>query len=208
MDIDRVRAQVERVLSPKRFCHTLGVVKTADLLAQRWGVDSTKAELSALLHDYARELSDQELLQRSNDFGILKLQIEKCNPDLLHGPVAAELARRDLGIADEDVLNAICYHTTGRAGMSSLEKIIYLADYIEPGRSFPGLVGVRSLALCDLDQACLLALRRTSIYVLRRGRTLHPKTVEAYNDLLLHRAFGEARSSQLGHKQDGTREDD
>ncbi|MCK9221741.1 MAG: bis(5'-nucleosyl)-tetraphosphatase (symmetrical) YqeK [Limnochordia bacterium] len=185
MDIDELRGEVGKVLSAGRFRHTLGVTQTAAALAEQWEASGVEAVTAGLLHDYARELAGEQLLQIAIDFGILKLQIEESYPDLLHGPVAAILAREHFGITNDNVLNAIAYHTTGRAGMSKLEKIVYLADYIEPGRSFPGVKGIRRLAFVDLDRACLIALRRTCHYVLRRELPLHIATVEAVNDLLL-----------------------
>jgi predicted HD superfamily hydrolase involved in NAD metabolism len=107
------------------------------------------------------------------------------HPELWHGPVAASIVQERMGIRDEDVLNAIRYHTTGRAGMTRLEKIIYLADYIEPGRQFPGLDEVRELAEKDLDSAVKKAIGNTIIFLVEKSAPIFPDTFKAYNDLLL-----------------------
>jgi len=106
--------------------------------------------------------------------------VEKGNPELLHGKVGAAMVQADLGISDEDILCAIRWHTTGRAGMSLLEKIVYIADLIEPGRDFSGIDEIRDLAYRDIDEAMLAALKQVMDFVMCKGFTLHPSSIEAY----------------------------
>ncbi len=190
LDLDAVEAQVRRRLSPGRFGHVLGVVDTILELADRYGVDRRKAKLAALLHDVAKEYSRERLLKEAFDFGIVLTEIEQLTTALIHAPVGAEVARREFGVDDPDVLAAIRYHTTGRAGMSPLEKLLFLADYIEPGRDFPGVDEVRKAARSSLDEAVLLALDQTLVYLVSRGRLIHPDALHARNELLRMRSEG------------------
>ena len=160
-------------LSPERYAHSLRTMATAIELAQRWGVDGQQARLAGLLHDCAKGLPTAEL-QRLADDG--------CGvPAVLHAPAGAILAKRDYGVTDEAVLKAIRLHTTGDAGMSSLDKLIYLSDLIEPGRSYPTADKLR--ALSSPDEAILLALQENLCYIKRSGKQMHPATLRAYHDL-------------------------
>lgn len=180
-DIER---RVRLRMSPARFRHVRGVVEAAADLASRWGVDAQKARLAAVLHDVARDEPSNSLLKQVLDFGIMVDEITRGEPALLHAVAGASVAEHEFGVRDPDVLAAIRYHTTGRAGMSRLERVIYLADCIEPGRDFPGVARLQELARSSLDGAVLAALEQTIRYVLDRGRLLHPDTVAARNDLL------------------------
>ncbi|MGE5589712.1 MAG: bis(5'-nucleosyl)-tetraphosphatase (symmetrical) YqeK [Bacillota bacterium] len=177
-------AWVQGRLTPSRLEHTRGVVKAATELARRFGADEEKADLAAILHDAAKNLGGPQLLSLAHQEGIIVDIVQQQAPDLLHGPVAAALARRELNERDEDVLRAVAIHTTGAPGMSALDKVIYLADYIEPGRSFPGVDQLREAAAHSLDRAVLLAMDGALRYVVDRGWLIHPLTVEARNWLL------------------------
>lgn len=185
-----IEGEVQRRLSPERFRHVLGVVGTSLELAGRYGVDPEKARIAALLHDVAKEYSRERLLKAALDFGIVLSELELRATALIHAPVGAEMARREFGVDDPDILAAIRYHTTGRAGMSPLEKVVFLADYIEPGRSFPGVDEVRNAALASLDEAVLLALDQSLVYLITRGRLIHPDALAARNELLQARSEG------------------
>lgn len=180
-----VEAQVQARLGAPRFRHTLGVVATAELLASDHGADVAKARAAALLHDVAKEYDRERLLKEADEFGIVLSDIERRAWALIHAPLGAEIARRDFGVDDPDVLAAIRYHTTGRTGMSLLEKVVFVADYIEPGRSHPGVGPVRQVAATDLDRAVLLALDQTIRYLVERGQLIAPSAVEARNELLM-----------------------
>jgi len=178
-------------LTPERLEHSLGVAEASVHLARRWGANEEQARLAGLLHDCAKGMGQDELLQWALAFGIVRNDIERACPDLLHGPVGALLAWKEYGVTDAAVLSAIRLHTLGGEGMSLLERIIYLADYIEPGRAFPGVEEVRVLAEKNLNLALLRAMEGTIRYVLERGLPLHPQTVRARNSLL-----AEAKANQ------------
>lgn len=170
-----------------RYRHSLGVADTAAELAVRYGVDPEQARLAGLLHDYARDLPAEELLKISTSADLISCELERQVPVLLHGQVGAYLVQEELGITDKAVCQAISRHTVGAPNMTVLDKIIYLADTIEPGRNFDGIQKIRSLAATDLDSALLEALKASIIYVLKKGQLLHPATVEARNNILLDR---------------------
>lgn len=185
--LKKVQIQLESKLSSKRLAHSRGVSETAARLAVRYGTDPAKATLAGLLHDCAREIPNNLLLKLADSFGILISNVEAASPFLLHGPVGACLARSEYGLTDQMIIDAIQWHTTGRAGMSLLEKIIFLADYIEPNRSYPGVEHLRSIADLDLDKAVLAGYNQTLKYLLSRGELIHVATVEGRNDLLYFR---------------------
>jgi predicted HD superfamily hydrolase involved in NAD metabolism len=187
-------AELEQALqlqvSGERLQHTRRVVETARRLAACHGADAEKAAVAGLMHDYARGMAPAELLFVGRRYKVLTDPAEEKNPLLLHGPVAAALLAESGLVTDPDVLNAIRWHTTGRPQMSLLEKVIWLADYIEPGRSFPGAEPVRLVADQSLDGALRVALEQTIRYVLDRGWPLHLSTVRAYNWLITTGAGG------------------
>jgi len=184
-DPAEIEAEVKRRLSPERFRHTQGVVETACSLAERHGADREKALIAALLHDIAKEYPRDRLLKECLDFGIVLSDIERREVALIHAPLGAAIAEREFDVTDPDILAAIRYHTTGREGMSLLERIVFLADYIEPNRSFPGLDAVRALAWTSLDKAVVLALDQGLVYLVERGKLIHPDAILARNDLLM-----------------------
>ncbi|HOB22270.1 MAG TPA: bis(5'-nucleosyl)-tetraphosphatase (symmetrical) YqeK [Bacillota bacterium] len=175
---------LKKQLSPKRYQHSLRVAELASCYAPRIGVDPQKAYLAGLLHDCAHELAPEVLLQKCLEFGIVIGNIERKNPFLLHGPVGSQLAKRDYGIEDPAVLAAIAEHTTGKPGMGKLSRIVCLADYVEPGRTFSGVEKIRALAEENLDLALLRALENTIAYLLAEERLIHPLTILTRNWLL------------------------
>ncbi len=175
---------IKQRLSPNRWQHSLQVAETAVQMAGQYELTLEQVYLTALLHDYAKGLSGQELLQLAEENNLIEDEVDREVPDLLHAPVGAFLVKRDLGIEDEEVLTAISRHTLGSTKMSELDKIIYLADMIEPGRDFAGLERLKCLSFRDLDEAMLFGLESTIKYCLDRGRILHPRTIEARNYFL------------------------
>lgn len=168
-------------LSDKRYDHTVRVAETAVRLARAHGLDTEKVRLAALLHDAARETPGEEFLRLAEEWGVPVGEFERENPKLLHGPVAAELARRKLSIEDEEVLDAVRVHTTGSPGMSPLSLALYVADKIEPDRDYPSVEYLRSIAPKDLRGTAREGLRRAIAHNEERGRTTHPasrKTLE------------------------------
>jgi predicted HD superfamily hydrolase involved in NAD metabolism len=168
-------------MSEKRRTHTYAVAEEAKKLAQQYGEDMEKAELAALFHDLFRGVGKEELNEYVGRLGLASAYLD--NPDLAHGKIAACVMEREFYVADRDIINAVSFHTTGRADMSRLEKILYLADAIEPNRDYPGAGALRELAYKDLDQACLAALERTIEHVTGKGLHLDRHTLEARDSL-------------------------
>jgi len=165
-------------LSDSRYEHTLRVADTAEGLAQAHDLDADKARLAALVHDSAREIGPDEFLKLADTWNLQVGESEQQSPKLLHGPVAAELARRELGIEDEEVLEAVRAHTTGRPGMGPLALVLYVADKIEPARDYPSVGRLRDLAGEDLHTAALESLRRAIAHNEARGKATHPASLE------------------------------
>ncbi len=177
MNTDSIYNYIEKNFSEKRKVHTEGVRATAMALAEKYGADPHKAEIAALFHDMYRGVPVEVLNYYVKHLGLPKRYMD--NPNLAHGKIAAIIMERDYGISDSDILNAVSFHTTGRPAMSLLEKIIYIADAIEPNRSYPGVEEVREAAFKDLDEACLLSLNRTIEYVREQGNFLDEDTLDA-----------------------------
>ena len=172
---------LEKELKYSRFVHSLGVAYTATSLAMRYGADLEKAELAGLLHDCAKYLSDKEYLSLCHEREIPVSAAEAANPSLLHAKAGAVLAAEKYGVTDPEILEAIRNHTTGKPAMSMLDKIIYIADYIEPGRNqAPNLAIVRQLAFEDLDRALIKILSDTLSYLEESGAEIDPMTRETY----------------------------
>ncbi len=168
-----------------RYEHTLGCERAARKLAERFGGDPEKAGVAALLHDITKHLSPQEQLNLCEKYGIIPCTVEKSEPKMLHGKTAAAIAREEYGMPEE-ICDAIACHTTGRRGMTLLDKILYLADYIEDTRDFSGVEKARKLARQDIDRALLYCYDQTLTDLVERGKLIHSDTVAAYNDMIAH----------------------
>ncbi len=172
---------MEKAQDAKRFAHTLGVEFTAAALAMKYQADVTDAQIAGLLHDCAKCLTDEKRVSICEKHRIPMTDIERRNPFLLHAKVGEYLAREKYGITNPDILNAIRFHTTGRENMSLLERIVFVADYIEPGRrQAPNLTEIRQLAFTDLDAAMLKILEDTLSYLKATGGELDPMTEITY----------------------------
>lgn len=181
-DITKIRKAMEKKLDPKRYEHTLGVAYTASSLAMRYGEDINNALLAGMLHDCAKCMSNEKKIAVCEKYNISISDAEKKNPFLLHAKVGSFLAMQKYGVTDKDVINAILNHTTGRPGMSRLEKIVWLADYIEPGRKqAPNLAAVRKMAFEDLDKALLMALEDTLEYLHKGKMEVDNMTQKTYD---------------------------
>ncbi|MDN4074833.1 bis(5'-nucleosyl)-tetraphosphatase (symmetrical) YqeK [Fictibacillus terranigra] len=183
MDRERALKIVKEHLTEHRYIHTLGVMETALELADRFGADRHKAELAAIFHDYAKFRSKDEMREVVKQQGMPESLLHY-GTELLHAPVGAFLVKQEAGIEDHEILEAIASHTTGRVGMGTLEKIIFLADYIEPGRKFPGVDQVRLLAEENLELACIQALKNTVGFLMKQNQLIYPETIYTYNSLL------------------------
>lgn len=173
-----IRKKVAEKLSYHRMQHTLGVEMVAMQLAKLHGVAEDKACTAALLHDYAKQLSGEELLEKAKAYHLPIDDFEQQHPDLLHGPVAAKMAEEDFGIHDPEILEAIACHTTGKVGMGKLAQILYLADAIEPHRKYAEAEQLRRLSLNRLHEALYQCARHTMIYLAENNIPQHPATQE------------------------------
>lgn len=181
VDLKKITKAMEKSLDSKRFEHTMGVEYTAAALAMRYGASVEKAQLAGLLHDCAKCLSDEKRLAVCEKHNISMNDIERKNPSLLHAKVGSFLAMEEYHVEDLEVINAILNHTTGRPGMSLLEKIVFVADYIEPNRKqAPNLGEIRRLAFTDLDKALVCILRDTLAYLESSGGETDPMTQKTY----------------------------
>lgn len=162
-------------LSQKRFKHTTSVVEAALTLSYRYGVNLRKTYLAAMLHDYAKELKEDEKRTLCKEFAIPLDDIQEKNINLMHGQLSAKLSQKEFGINDPEILDAISYHNTGRAGMSLLEKIIKVADTIEANRkSYPALEEIRTLSVSNLDRAVYTSIESGISFTQKKGHTVHP----------------------------------
>lgn len=172
---------IENHLSEKRRIHTYAVVKEAKSLAKKYGIDVDKAELAALFHDFFRSVKETTLNGYVIQLGLDSHYLN--NSNLAHSKIAAAVMERDYGIDDQDILNAVSYHTTGRAGMSGLEKVIYIADAIEPNRSYPGVLEIREQAYVNLNKACLISIEHSISFVESKGLYLDKDTLMARDSI-------------------------
>lgn len=181
MELEKLREYMQLVLSETRYRHVLGVEDVCYDLALIHGEDTQKASVAGILHDCAKRLSDEDLLKECEKYNIPISETESKQPYLLHAKVGALYAREKYGVSDDDILNAIIYHTTGRPAMSKLEKIVYIADYIEPNRKpIPMLDKARTLAYEDLDEAIICISKSTLDYLSEKGLIIDPLTKETY----------------------------
>ncbi|MDO5147305.1 MAG: bis(5'-nucleosyl)-tetraphosphatase (symmetrical) YqeK [Eubacteriales bacterium] len=187
MYLDDIKKDLKELLSEKRYEHTLGVEYTSACLALRYGADMEKARLAGALHDCAKYLSAGDKLSYCKKYGMPVSELERKNPELLHAKLGACFAYEKYGVSDPEVLSAITWHTTGKPNMGLLEKIVYIADYMEPNRNqAPDLKEVRRLAFQDLDECLRLILRDSVEYLSTKASAADPmtkKTWEYYQNL-------------------------
>lgn len=181
-DIAHIRKEMESILSSKRYIHTLGVAYTASCLAMAHGEPMEHAMVTGLLHDCAKSMHGSELVAICEKSHLRMTAVERSNPTaLLHAKVGAYLAEHKYGVTEEDMLNAIRYHTTGRPDMSKLEKILYIADYIEPGRKqIAELEMIRRIAYQDLDWTMEKILANTLAYLQTTDGQVDDMTSKTY----------------------------
>ncbi|MBV1944673.1 bis(5'-nucleosyl)-tetraphosphatase (symmetrical) YqeK [Streptococcus parasuis] len=172
--------KISAAMKPKRFQHILGVEEAALELADQYGCDPKKASLAALLHDYAKEVEDKVFLDL-----IAKYELDKdllnWDNNIWHGVVGVYKIAEDFGLEDEEILQAIQRHTVGAREMSLLDKVLYVADYIEPNRDFPGVDEARRIAKESLDKAVAFEAAQTISYLAKKGIPIYPQTLETYN---------------------------
>ncbi len=189
MNLTLIREELKQLLNPSRFRHSIGVEEVSHDLALIHGYDTDKAQITGILHDCARYLKDEELLETCERYHLQVRDIERECEYLLHAKVGAIIAKVKYGVEDKEILDAIIYHTTGRPAMTLLEKIIFTADYIEPYRNpLPRIDLIRKAAYNDLDWAVCMILENTLNYLRESNKKIDAITVATYEyyQKLLH----------------------
>jgi len=180
MSREALLAKMETVMPEKRLRHCLGVEKAARELAERFRLAVAKAGLAGLLHDYAKKVSDEDFLALIDKYQ-LDPDLKKWGNNVWHGMVGIYRIQEDLGVKDADILRAIEIHTVGSGTMSELDKVVYVADYIEHNRDFPGVDKARELAQRSLNQAVAYETARTVEHLAHKGMPIYPQTLGTYN---------------------------
>lgn len=195
--VPEIRKHLKKKLDAYRYEHTLGVEFTCQALAMRYGYDLDKADLAGLLHDSAKRFEDPVMLQKCLDRNIPVTAEEERDPSLLHAKLGAWMTEHKYEVDDPEILSAITCHTTGKPGMSLLDKILYVADYIEPRRSkAANLTAMRKLAFIDLDEACLEIMESILVYLKSTGCQIDPMTEAACEDM--RRVVSERKKETAG----------
>ncbi|HHT64393.1 MAG: bis(5'-nucleosyl)-tetraphosphatase (symmetrical) YqeK [Bacillota bacterium] len=176
-------AVLKNSMTAERWLHSLGVAETAKKMAEFWGADPEKAWLAGIFHDYARELPYRQLMEIAQENGLDILDEERDNPVVLHAPVGAFLVKKDFSITDGEILSAISKHTVGGECLTLLDKIIFLADMVEPSRNWPGVDKLRAKVYQDLDQTMAEAIEGTIEYLQEKGCKVHPVTLKAWHQI-------------------------
>lgn len=172
---------INKELTEKRYNHVLRVVEMSEKLAINYGECIEKCRVAAILHDYAKQFSEQENNIIIENYSLRVDKIEKESKELLHSKIAASIAEEKYKIHDIEILDAIRFHTTGRAGMSLIEKIIFVADAVEMGRDYPLAQQIREVAFESLDKAIVKITGSTIVFLVEKNSKIHPNTIEARN---------------------------
>ena len=186
MNRENYQTMIRPFLSEKRFRHSVCVAEMAEHLARKFGADMEKAWTAGILHDILKEQSPEDQLKMMDEFGIILTDEERPAQKLWHAILGAAYLERELGISDREILDAIRYHTTARANMTLLEKVVFVADFISADWKFEGVEVLRQAAETSLDQAVLLGASMTIQDLAERHHTIHPDTIAAYNWSALH----------------------
>lgn len=185
MSIAEYKKIIKSSMSENRYNHCVNVSKEAVKLAKRYGADEEKAAVAGILHDVTKEMPKEQQLQIINDSGIILDDIQKNAPKLWHGISGSIYIKEHFGIEDEDILNAVRYHTTGRAGMSLLEKIIFVSDYTSDERTYKGVATMRKKSRKSLESAMLYGFKFTFSNLTSRELAIHPDELYCYNEIVL-----------------------
>lgn len=186
---DEFKELLSQRLKPERYIHSLAVADSALYLAEKYGADKEKAYIAGLLHDVTKNENEAKQLQMMENDGIILSRTELCNRKLWHAMSGEVYARTVLGIEDSEILGAIRYHTTGKAGMNLLEKVVYIADYISAERDYPDAPVIRGLAEISLEEAALYALKHSLKSLSKKEKLVHTDSVELYNELIVEKYF-------------------
>ncbi|WP_252502887.1 bis(5'-nucleosyl)-tetraphosphatase (symmetrical) YqeK [Sporosarcina sp. Marseille-Q4943] len=174
-------AELEKRLPRRRFEHVMRVTEKAKELASRYNVPVDKAEKAALFHDIAKFMEPADMRKLIEENGEDK-RLLSFHHELWHAAAGRIIAEKEFGVKDMDILNAIRFHTTGRAGMSDLEKLVYIADLIEPGRNFPGIKELRNAADLQIDEAMKVCIVHSVLYLIDKRVAVFPDSIECYNE--------------------------
>lgn len=183
-NIEKYDSIIRERLSDYRYHHSVCVMESAMELAKRYGADVEKAQVAGILHDAMKEASREEQLDYINRAGMSLTPLELAHKKFYHQTSGAAFAKVELGIEDEEILSAIRYHTTGRANMTLMEEIVYLADFISADRDYEDVDVMRIKTQIGKEEGLLYGTRFTIANVVRKGKILHPDTVDAYNWIL------------------------
>ncbi|WP_315073403.1 bis(5'-nucleosyl)-tetraphosphatase (symmetrical) YqeK [uncultured Clostridium sp.] len=186
LSIEGMKSYLKSNLKENRYIHTLGVADTAKKLAKLNGISEEKAEIAGLAHDVAKNLSKDKIKEMMQENNIVLSDVEENNPNLWHSIVGPIEAKNKLGIEDEEILDAIRWHTTGKINMSILTKIIYIADMIEPGRDFEGIESLRKITFRNLDEGVYYGLNSSIEILLARNLLIDENTIRARNYFLFN----------------------
>ena len=181
-NIENIKLDLKNALSEKRYLHSIGTMKAARELAKYYGLDTEKAEIAGIIHDIAKEMPDKEKLQYAKDHNIEIDKFEEKNIGLLHAKIAANIAKEKYNF-DEDIQQAIEYHTTGNPNMNLFDKIIFVADKIEETRSYPDLNYVRELAYKNINECVIYIIEFAVKKTKERGEEPHLNSILTINKL-------------------------
>ena len=187
---EKIITLIRSKLNADRFNHSLNVADSAKELALSYGADVDKAYTAGLLHDVMKNASEEEQLGVLSEAGIELMPVERENKKLWHAIAGAAYVKFVMGIDDRDIIRAVRYHTTGRSGMSLLERIVYLADYISADRNYNGVEDMRRLCKSDSDEAILYALTFGIPDLVSKGRVIHPDSIDLYNEVIITKHGG------------------
>lgn len=180
MELNSIQLMLEKTMDPKRYEHTLGVMYTAAALCMQHNLDVKKGLLAGLLHDCGKVYKNKEQYKMCKKYEISLNQVEEENHALIHAKLGAYLAVKEYQVEGEDILSAIKYHTTGKPNMTLLEKILYIADYIEPHRELPKVEELRVLAFQDIDETMYQLLKLTLEHLTTTNKPVDEMTKETY----------------------------
>lgn len=185
MTYEQCEMHVKSKMGERRFAHSQGVAKACAELAERYGVDAERARLAGILHDVCKEMLTGEQLKLIEKYGIILSTVERNNPPLLHAPAGAAYAQQVLGVEDAEVISAIRCHTGGKAGMTTLEKVLFVADFISEDRTYPGVEQLREAAKDSLEAVIVEGIAYTVTERVGQRYLMEPASLDAYNEALL-----------------------
>lgn len=185
MNKKEMQSKLRSALKKRRYEHSMGVCTESVRMAELFGADKDKAYIAGLLHDCAKCLSPEQEKEACKKYGYVPdLMTRVCHP-VLHAPLGAVVAEHEYGVTDKEILDAIRYHTVARAGMTLLDKIVYVADMTEPGREYEGADRLRSLAHKDINEAFRAALSQSLMHNIKKGSIIHPSSLDAWNSIII-----------------------